>query len=176
MMEENADVIFAAAGGCGIGALKAVAEAGQAGQLPYAIGVDADQDWMYPGRIIASMQKRVDVGVYTAIKKVVDGTFDSDVSGLGGILNLGISDGAIQASDLASFDELLADPLSRQGIETATGMNASEVRQIYKSMRDSIPQAVWDAIDELKSKILSGEVVVPVPTSDTIAALRARYG
>ena len=57
----GADVVFAAAGGSGLGAYKA---AKQRGKL--AIGVDRNQNFLYPGTMLTSMVKRVDNAVYLA--------------------------------------------------------------------------------------------------------------
>jgi len=172
MLDQKADIIFAAAGLTGTGALKAVSErAKETGEKLYAIGVDADQDWVYPGNIIASMMKRVDVGVYKAVEMAVKGPFK------GGLLSLGIKEGGIGVSDLAALDDLLNDPTAKAGIEKDTGMKAEEVRNAVKAMRDSIPSEVWQKVDELKNKIMNGEVNVPVPGSaEEVAALRQRYG
>ena len=66
---QGADIVFQVAGGCGLGALQA---AGQKGV--YSIGVDTDQKTS-DNSVIASAVKRVDTAAYTAIKDVVNGTF-----------------------------------------------------------------------------------------------------
>jgi len=117
------------------------------------------------------MQKRVDVGTYKAVEMAVKGPFT------GGLLSLGIKEGGIGVSDLAALDDLLNDPVSKAGIEKDTGMKAEEVRNVIKAMRDSIPSDIWDAVNELKDKIVKGVVNIPVPGSaDEVAALRKRYG
>ncbi|MBC2836357.1 BMP family lipoprotein [Paragemmobacter straminiformis] len=58
---QGADVIYAAAGGTGVGVLQAAADEGILG-----IGVDSNQNGMHPGKILTSMMKRVDVAVYNA--------------------------------------------------------------------------------------------------------------
>jgi basic membrane protein A len=67
----KSEILFQVAGGCGLGVLQA---AGQA--KVYSIGVDADQKDADPS-VIASALKKVDVATYTAIKDVVNGTFQS---------------------------------------------------------------------------------------------------
>lgn len=62
-------------------------------RTPFGIGVDADQDWIKPGFIIASMMKRVDVGVYTAVKRALDYR-EGKIQTYGGILELGLAEGA----------------------------------------------------------------------------------
>ena len=63
------DVIFAAAGGTGIGVYQAAKDAKK-----YAIGVDSNQNHVQPGTMLTSMVKRVDVAVYNAFKGVTPGS------------------------------------------------------------------------------------------------------
>lgn len=58
---QGADVIFAAAGGTGMGVLQAAADEGI-----LSIGVDSNQNHLHPGKVLTSMLKRVDVAVYNA--------------------------------------------------------------------------------------------------------------
>ena len=62
------DVVFAAAGGTGIGVYQAAKDAGK-----LAIGVDSNQNHLQPGTMLTSMVKRVDVAVYNAFKGVQPG-------------------------------------------------------------------------------------------------------
>ena len=65
---KGVDVVFAAAGGTGIGVYQAAKDGGK-----YAIGVDSNQNHLQPGTMLTSMVKRVDVAVYNAAKKVTPG-------------------------------------------------------------------------------------------------------
>ncbi|MDN3921905.1 BMP family lipoprotein [Roseateles violae] len=60
---KGADVVFAAAGGTGIGVYQAAKDAGK-----LAIGVDSNQNHVQPGTMLTSMVKRVDVAVYNVMK------------------------------------------------------------------------------------------------------------
>lgn len=71
-------MIFAAAGGTGIGVLQKVADTGK-----FAIGVDSNQNYMHPGVMLTSMVKRVDVAVYNALKDAKEGHFTGGVQSLG---------------------------------------------------------------------------------------------
>jgi len=64
---QGADVIYAAAGGTGIGVLQAAADEGI-----LSIGVDSNQNYLHPGSVLTSMLKRVDVAVYNAFKEGTD--------------------------------------------------------------------------------------------------------
>jgi basic membrane protein A len=61
---QGADVIYAAAGGTGIGVLQAAADEGI-----LSIGVDSNQNYLFPGKVLTSMLKRVDNAVYDAFKE-----------------------------------------------------------------------------------------------------------
>ncbi len=63
------DVVFAAAGGTGIGVYQAAKDAKR-----FAIGVDSNQNHVLPGTMLTSMVKRVDVAVHQAFKGVTPGT------------------------------------------------------------------------------------------------------
>ncbi|MGW6566034.1 BMP family lipoprotein [Streptomyces sp. NPDC054975] len=74
MLDKGIDVIYAAAGGSGAGAIEAVA----AKPGTWAIGVDSDQAKdpalsKYAGSILTSVVKNVDTGVFELVKSVKDG-------------------------------------------------------------------------------------------------------
>ncbi|WID94490.1 BMP family ABC transporter substrate-binding protein [Bosea vestrisii] len=77
-IDRGADVIYHAAGGTGIGVLRAAADAGKLG-----IGVDSNQNMLHPGKVLTSMLKRVDVAAYTSFKEARDGNWKPGVSVLG---------------------------------------------------------------------------------------------
>ena len=58
---QGADVVYAAAGGTGLGVLQVAADEGI-----LSIGVDSNQNYLHPGSVLTSMLKRVDVAVYDA--------------------------------------------------------------------------------------------------------------
>jgi len=60
LYDQGADIVYVAAGKAGLGAIDQAK--GRAGA--YVIGVDSDQDALAPGKILTSMVKRVDVGVF----------------------------------------------------------------------------------------------------------------
>ncbi|GLK62651.1 BMP family ABC transporter substrate-binding protein [Paracoccus kondratievae] len=62
-VSQQADVVYAAAGGTGIGVLQAAADAGV-----LSIGVDSNQNHLHPGKVLTSVVKGVDVSVYEAFK------------------------------------------------------------------------------------------------------------
>lgn len=82
--QENTDVIFAAAGGSTLGVLRAAKETDK-----LAIGVDTNQNGLFPGHVLTSLVKRVDIAVYETLKNSADGSWSA------GIKYLGIREGAL---------------------------------------------------------------------------------
>ncbi|MCX6671531.1 MAG: BMP family ABC transporter substrate-binding protein [Euryarchaeota archaeon] len=77
---QKADIVFAAAGLCGLGTFEAAKSYG-AGY--YAIGVDVDQDHLAPGKILTSAMKGINAASYFAVKDAFEGFFESGHEVLG---------------------------------------------------------------------------------------------
>jgi len=80
----GADVVYAAAGGTGVGVYQAAVDDGK-----LAIGVDSNQNYLHPGSMLTSMLKRVDVAVESAFQDAKDGKFTA------GILSLGVAEDGV---------------------------------------------------------------------------------
>ncbi len=76
--DRGADVVYAAAGGTGVGVLQTAKDSGK-----LAIGVDSNQNYMHPGTMLTSMLKRVDVAAYNVFKSAMDGNWKSGIQVLG---------------------------------------------------------------------------------------------
>jgi basic membrane protein A len=100
---QGVDVIFAAAGGTGVGVYQAAKDAGK-----LAIGVDSNQNYMHPGTMLTSMLKRVDVAAYKTFMDAKNGTWKS------GIVVLGLAEGGIDwALDEHNMSLISADMKAR---------------------------------------------------------------
>ncbi|XPV75119.1 MAG: BMP family ABC transporter substrate-binding protein [Desulfovibrio sp.] len=78
MMDQGADVIFQAAGGAGPAVLGAAAARGKLG-----IGVDMNQNGLYPGSVLTSMVKRTDKAIYAALVLAERGIWRDNFKRLG---------------------------------------------------------------------------------------------
>ena len=67
MYDSGADIVYAAAGGTGLGVLQAAADNNK-----LSIGVDSNQNHLQPGFVLTSMLKRVDVAAYEVFKSGQD--------------------------------------------------------------------------------------------------------
>jgi basic membrane protein A len=74
---QGSDVVFAAAGGTGLGVLQVAADEGI-----FSIGVDSNQNYLHPGSVLTSMLKRVDVAVHDAFTTGADVATGVHVFGL----------------------------------------------------------------------------------------------
>ncbi len=116
-MDRGADVIYHAAGGTGLGVIRAVADAGE-----LAIGVDSNQNGLAPGNVLTSMLKRVDVAAYDTLMDAMNGEFSP------GVVVLGLAeDGVDWALDEHNAD--LITPEVKAAIEAAkAAIVAGEVK------------------------------------------------
>lgn len=72
MYQSGYDVIYAVAGGSGIG----IIEAAKAGDRRYVIGVDWDQTYLGPNVVVASVVKNLDALVFQTIGNYLQGIFE----------------------------------------------------------------------------------------------------
>ena len=115
MYESGADVVYHAAGNTGTGVFQAAQEQGK-----FAIGVDRDQSVTkesYADVILASMVKRVDTAVYSAVEAVVNDEFEGGATTALGLEDQGV--GIVYGQELGSaIPSDVKDPIaeSRQSI------------------------------------------------------------
>lgn len=109
-----------------------------------AMGVDSNQNWVAPGNILASMLKRVDVAVFNIVKSVVDDAFAA------GTNVFGVAEDGVGLTDLNEVTDV-----ERAGVAD----DAAKIAAIQE-LKDTIPDEVVSAIDDLKQQIIDGEIVV----------------
>jgi len=165
-LDQGCDVIYAAAGATGVGVLQACSQRANATGNPiFSIGVDADQDYLYPGQVLCSARKKVDFGVQSTVEAAVKGTF------AGGVVELGLKEGGVSMSTPGDMD-LWADFLEGAGYSAA---QIATIKSKVQTMYNTYLSSHQSDLDVLKSGIVGGTIVVPVPASDTIANLRTQY-
>jgi len=105
LASEGADFIYHAAGRTGLGLIDA------SRRVPFlVIGVDGDQSGIAPGKVAASMVKRLDVALDTAVRAVRTNRFK------GGVLTLGLADAGIELA-ISRFNQGLVTPVVAQRLE-----------------------------------------------------------
>jgi basic membrane protein A len=125
---QGSDVVYAAAGGTGVGVLQAAADEGK-----FSIGVDSNQNYMHPGSVLTSMLKRVDNAVY-------------DVFSAGADLETGIvvkdlaSDGVGIAVD-ENNESLITEEMTAAVEEAKAGIVSGEIEVHDYTTDNSCPVA-----------------------------------
>ena len=114
--EAGADIVFAAAGASGLGVFDAAEE-----KRKFAIGVDANQDWVKPGLILTSMLKRVDEAVYSTIAAAKSGTFQA------GVKRFGLENKGIDYSVDSHNAKILTEPVRKRADELKAEIIAGKV-------------------------------------------------
>lgn len=116
-MDQGADVVFAAAGGSGIGVLQAMADA----EL-YSIGVDSNQNYLHPGSVLTSMVKRVDLVVQNAFEVAGDdATFEP------GRVDLGLAEDAVGPAIDEYNEDLITDEMRAKIEEYKAAIIAGDI-------------------------------------------------
>lgn len=121
---QGVDVVYAAAGGTGLGVLQAAADHGK-----LAIGVDSNQNHLHPGSVLTSMLKRVDVAVYDAFKDARDGTWRP------GTLNLGLKENGVDYALDENNRQVLTPEIEQKLEEAKAAIIAGriEVKDYYST-------------------------------------------
>ncbi|MHB1110322.1 MAG: BMP family lipoprotein [Devosia sp.] len=116
-MDAGADIVFAAAGGSGLGVLQAMADAGK-----FGIGVDSNQNHLHPGSVLTSMLKRVDNATYTAFKEAGD-----DATFKPGRRDLGLADEGVGYAMDENNASLVTDEMKAKVEDLKAKVIAGEV-------------------------------------------------
>ena len=121
-ISQGADVIYAAAGGTGVGVLQTAADQGV-----YSIGVDSNQNYMHPGSVLTSMMKRVDNAVYDAFKAGADLEAGFNV--------MGLSNGGVGYALDEHNAELISDEM-KAAVDAASAQIASGELAVHDYISD----------------------------------------
>lgn len=156
LLQQGAKVLYGLAGLTHVGMFNAIIDWNEGGYgKAFGIGQDASQEWYAPQYIPLSGAKRVDVAVYTAIKMVVDGTWQ------GGIITLGLKEEGVGVWDLEGVREFAELAYETGQLKDLT---PDQVVQIVNETRSNyIPDYAWQLVSELEQKIKSGEIAFKTP-------------
>ena len=127
-ISQGADVVYAAAGGTGVGVLQTAADEGI-----LSIGVDSNQNYLHPGQVLTSMMKRVDNAVYDAM------TMGTDLET--GINVMGIANGGIGYA-LDEHNAELVSAEMQEAVDAAAASIASGELAVHDYMSDDSCPAI----------------------------------
>lgn len=121
LIEQKADVIYAAAGAVGIGTIQACQERGA-----LFIGVDADQYKTVQGSgdvMLTSMMKRVDVAVFETVKAAVEGTFPGGKAQV-----FGLAEGGVDLAPYHDFESKVPQAIKDAVAKARTDITSGTVK------------------------------------------------
>ena len=127
-ISQGADVVYAAAGGTGVGVLQTAAD-----EDILSIGVDSNQNYLHPGKVLTSMMKRVDNAVYEAF------TAGTDLET--GIHVMGLANGGVGYALDEYNEELITDEM-KAAVEEASAKIAAGELVVHDYMSDESCPAV----------------------------------
>jgi len=144
---KGSDVVFAAAGGTGLGSINGVVAHNEdnPNDKVWAIGVDGDQDAYSVGDVLTSMVKTVDIAVEDQINATVNGVWAAAME------NRGIAEGGVRLSVMA---------------QTQAEANADYDGTITRI----------EKIEELSADIVAGTITVREFVGDDIAGQDIDFG
>lgn len=126
-ISQGSDVVYAAAGGTGVGVLQTAAD-----EDVLSIGVDSNQNHLHPGKVLTSMLKRVDVAVYETMKAGTDVE-----TGVGVVLGLA-EDGVGVAFD-ENNEPLVNDDMKAAVEDARSKIIAGDLEVVSYYANDSCP-------------------------------------
>ncbi|MBB93501.1 MAG: BMP family ABC transporter substrate-binding protein [Rhodobacteraceae bacterium] len=126
-ISQGADVVYAAAGGTGVGVLQTAAD-----ENILSIGVDSNQNYLHPGKVLTSMLKRVDVAVYESMKA------GDDLEG-GKVEILGLADNGVGYAMDEYNAELISDEMSKAAEKAKAEIIAGDLTVHDYTSDDSCP-------------------------------------
>ncbi|KPP84193.1 MAG: basic membrane protein A-like protein [Rhodobacteraceae bacterium HLUCCA08] len=125
---QGADVVYAAAGGTGVGVLQTAADEGI-----FSIGVDSNQNYLQPGSVLTSMVKRVDNAVHDAF------TAGPEVET--GLVVMGVANGGVGYA-VDEFNEALLSDEMRAAVEEAAAAISDGSLMVHDYMSDETCPAI----------------------------------
>ncbi|MEP3440364.1 MAG: BMP family ABC transporter substrate-binding protein [Sulfitobacter sp.] len=121
-ISQGSDVVFSAAGGTGVGVLQTAAD-----EDILSIGVDSNQNFLHPGKVLTSMLKRVDNAVYQAM---------TDGPGMEKGFNvMGIANGGVGYA-MDEFNASLVTPEMQAQVDAAAEKIANGELSVHDYMTD----------------------------------------
>jgi len=122
---KGADVVFAAAGGTGVGVYQAAKDEGK-----FAIGVDSNQNYLHPGVMLTSMVKRVGVATFEVYESAQKGTWTA------GLDNRGLKEQGVDWS-LDKYNRELVTPEMEAKVNDITAKIISGEIKVHDYMADN---------------------------------------
>lgn len=147
------DIVYAAAGGTGIGVMQAANETDDV----YAIGVDSDQDYLAEGKVLCSMLKLVETAVFSTI----DDYMQEDWSG--GASELGLAEDGVGISNMTYTWDEKQEIYELNGVNKTRGAHIEDLKQMI--INETI--VVDDEAEKAETTTVPEDTTTTVPEDTT---------
>ena len=117
---QNADVIFNIAASGGLGILETASEVGK-----YAIGVDINQNGLYPGAVLSSMLKNSGDGIFLALQKYQNGELEMGTTEL-----LGLKEGTVGLAKDEYYEQYVPEDIRQQLEDIEAKLISGEIEAV----------------------------------------------
>ncbi|HTG68966.1 MAG TPA: BMP family ABC transporter substrate-binding protein [Candidatus Udaeobacter sp.] len=115
---QKVDVVYQVAGGGGLGVLEAGKAAGK-----YTIGVDGNQNPLYPGSVLTSMMKNIDASVFRALDLYKQGKLPFGTNEV-----LGIKEGGVGLAKDELYNSNVPKTIQDQMLDIEQKMKSGEIQ------------------------------------------------
>lgn len=126
--DRGVDVVFHAAGGTGMGVLQAAKDKNKLG-----IGVDSNQNHLFPGFVLTSMLKRVDNAVYQLMLDGQKGTWKP------GVVTMGLKEGGVDWALDANNRKLISKDIETKVNQAKKDIISGKVKVVDYRAGNSCP-------------------------------------
>lgn len=114
---QNADIVYQVAAAAGLGVLEAASEEGV-----YSIGVDSNQNDLYPGSVLTSMMKNLDTSTFRALELFKEGKLP-----FGTHEELGVKEEGVGLAQDALYDEHVPQAIRDQMADVQQKLSEGEI-------------------------------------------------
>jgi basic membrane protein A len=126
--DRGVDVVFAVAGGSGMGTLQMAKEKGK-----LAIGVDSNQNYMHPGTMLTSMVKRVDGAIYDSFMQMKNGTWKP------GVTYKGLKEGGVDWVVDKDNRKIVSSDMEKRVNEARSNIISGKIKVVDYRAKSSCP-------------------------------------
>ena len=126
--DRGVDVVFAVAGGSGMGTLQTAKEKGK-----LAIGVDSNQNYIHPGTMLTSMVKHVDLAIYDSFMSMKNGTWKP------GVIYKGLKEGGVDWVVDKDNRKLVTPAMEKKVNEAKASIISGKVKVVDYRVAGSCP-------------------------------------
>lgn len=115
---QNVDIVYQVAAAAGLGVLEAGNEQGK-----YTIGVDDNQNGLYPGSVLTSMMKKLDTSTFRALEKFKEGSLEFGTTEV-----LGVNEDGVGLAKDELYEEHVPEDIKKKMVEIEEKIISGEIK------------------------------------------------